>query len=191
MRVRFREGRGIHTLRQVLLLSKTLLEEHNVREPRQTAESILAEVLNLTRVELYLYFDRPILNKEWRSCQELLKRKIAGEPIEHLMRVIDFFKCRIEVTPKALIPRQETEILIQKACDFIRDFPKRDLVAWDLCCGTGCLGLGLKKFFPYIQVALSDLSDECVRLSLKNAASNGLDVEVLQGDLLKPFATKS
>jgi len=178
------------TLSQALQESRKLLEMHRVSRPRQAAEEILATVLRLTRVELYLQFDRPVQGKEWRHCHSLLKRRIEGEPLEYISKFIDFFRCTIEVTPEALIPRQETEILLHKACSVIKTLEKRPLVAWDICTGTGCLGLGLKRFFPGIDITLSDISKECLSLAHRNAQRNNLNIHLAEGNLLAPFEGK-
>lgn len=97
---------------------------------------------------------------------------------------IEFYGCQIACTRDALIPRVETEFLP----DFILPKLKKGMVVWDICCGTGCLGLAIKKNFPDCTVILSDISPQCVSLAMHNAQVNGLDVEVRCGDLIEPFA---
>ncbi|MEX0962237.1 MAG: peptide chain release factor N(5)-glutamine methyltransferase [Simkaniaceae bacterium] len=177
----------MRTLGHLLHFSKRILEKNEVRRSRQTAEEILSGVFHLPRVELYLYFDRPVLSAEWQLCQKLLDRKISGEPLEHLLKVIHFFHCKIEVDSQALIPRQETEIMLQKVCSLISKLKSLEIKAWDLCTGTGCLGLALKCRFPSIDVTLSDLSPHCTALARRNAERNSLTVSILEGDLLEPF----
>ena len=180
----------MRTLEQLLRYSRKRLEEKRIERSRQVAEEIISEALRLPRLALYLNFDRPIEVGEMRLCLRLLERKVRGEPLGYLYRQIEFFHCRLEINSSALIPRQETEILLQNICAMLE---KRDLVekeAWDLCCGSGCLGLGLKKRFPHLNVTLSDISKECVELTEKNAQKNRLVINCLQGDLLAPFAEK-
>lgn len=177
----------MQTIKKMLYLSTRYLDERNIYPARRTAEDIVAFVLKMSRVDLYLHFDRKILHKEWHACLSYLKRKGGGEPIEHMIRNVEFFQCHIEVTPSVLIPRQETEILLWKACQYIKKEAPEHAIAWDVCTGSGCLGLGLKKAFPKFTVTLSDISPDCIDLATRNAKKNRLDVSCLVGDLLDPF----
>ncbi|HPE84911.1 MAG TPA: peptide chain release factor N(5)-glutamine methyltransferase [Chlamydiales bacterium] len=96
--------------------------------------------------------------------------------------IIDFFDVAIEWTSASILPRLETEFIPEHAAAYLE--PGK--IAWDLCCGTGCIGLAIKKHFS-LEVVLSDISPECAELTRKNARRNHLDVEVLCGDLLEPF----
>lgn len=180
----------MRTIKKMLSLSTRYLDERNVHPARRTAEEIVAFVLKMSRVDLYLHFDRKILHKEWYACLSYLKRKGGGEPLEHMIRVVEFFQCQLEITPSVLIPRQETEILLWKACQYIKEELPEEGIAWDLCTGSGCLGLGLKKAFPKLIVTLSDISSDCIELAAKNAKKNRLEVTCLIGDLLEPFKGK-
>ena len=105
------------------------------------------------------------------------------KPKEYEIGEIEFLGCKIKVTPDALIPRVETEFLPEHAAPYIES----NKTAWDLCTGTGCIGLSIKKMFPTLSVTLSDLSPKCVKLAKENALRNGLDVQIVQGDLFEPF----
>ncbi len=174
------------TLKEVLKLSAGFLENKNVHFPRRMAEEIISSVLKMSRVDLYVQYDRKVPEREWQCCLHYLHRKISGEPIEYLLRKVEFFQCMLEVHERALIPRQETEILLMKACEYIKKKPKTG-IAWDVCTGTGCLGLGLKKAFPSLEVTLSDISEDCTSLARRNASRNNLEVAIRRGDLLEPF----
>ncbi|GAB4189807.1 MAG: peptide chain release factor N(5)-glutamine methyltransferase [Simkaniaceae bacterium] len=179
------------TLKEVLKLSTEYLEGQNISFSRRIAEEIVSSVLHISRVDLYLNYDKKVREGEWQSCLQYLKRKISGEPLEYLMRKVEFFQCQIEVNENSLIPRQETEILLLKACRRIKETLQAPQTAWDICTGTGCLGLGLKKAFPNLQVTLSDISERCIELARKNAMRNNLEVAFRTGDLLAPFAGES
>ena len=180
----------MRTIEQLLRYSRKRLEEKQIERSRQVAEDIISEALRLPRLELYLNFDQTIDSAELRICMRLLERKMNGEPLGYLYRFIDFFQCRLEINSHALIPRQETEILLQNICSELRAHDLVGKEAWDICSGSGCLGLGLKKSFPHLNVTLSDISYECVELGKKNAERNHLEVNCYQGDLLAPFEGK-
>ncbi len=175
------------TLGEILNLSVQHLKERQVPRARRMAEELLAHHLGLKRLDLYMQFDRPMLESELAAYRASLKRKIKGEPLEYILEKISFFHCQIEVSPAVLIPRQETEILLSKASQGVAPEMK---TAWDLCCGSGCLGIGLKKAHPDLEVTLSDLSESALALAKKNAVLNQVEVNFLHGDLLAPFAGK-
>jgi release factor glutamine methyltransferase len=180
----------MRTLGEVLQLSVDYLKNQQVDKPRRIAEEILSYLLGLSRISLYMQFDRPMEEKELTSFRDLLKRKVKGEPLEYLLESIEFFHCKIFVNSSVLIPRQETEILLDRICGILRPLDLKNKIAWDICCGSGCLGIGLKKALPDLRVALSDISIDALHVAKKNSAANEVDVELLQGDLLLPFKSR-
>jgi release factor glutamine methyltransferase len=175
-------------LGEILQLTIQCFKDKNIDRPRRTAEELLAYILRLSRMDLYLHFDKPLLNEELDLLRPLIKRKLNGEPLEYLLKNMEFYGCRLLITPDALIPRPETEILLDKACDLLRKCGLEKKYVWDLCTGSGCLGIGLKKKIPRFEVILSDISENALALARKNAANNDVEVECLHGDLLLPFA---
>lgn len=113
-----------------------------------------------------------------------MKRNRESEkPIEYDLGRIDFYGCDIQVGPEALIPRVETEILVEL---ILQRIPKNSAgVLVDMCTGTGCIGLAIKKHRPELQVILSDLSCDALSLAKINAGRNGLEVDIRQGDLFQ------
>lgn len=174
-------------LGDVLKLAAQYLKERNDSNPRRHAEDLLSYVLREPRLNLYLQFDRPLQEDELTSYRALLKRKASGEPFEYICGKVAFFGCELLVTPDVLIPRPETEVLLEKACDQIKQGVLAGKTAWDLCCGSGCIGLGLKKQFPELAVSLSDVSQRAMWVAKENSMSNQLSVELLCGDLLSVF----
>lgn len=164
------------TVLEVLKLSTEFLGD------RREVEEILSYVLGLKRLELYLQFDRPILEGELSQIRGVLKRCKKGEPIEYVMGEVEFFGCKLKVDRRVLIPRPETEILVGMVLKKI----KRGVV-WDMCTGSGCIGIALKKARPELAVTLSDISPDVLTLASENAKRNSVDVEILQGDLFAPF----
>jgi len=174
-------------LGDVLKLAAQYLKERNDPSPRRHAEDLLSYVLKEPRLNLYLQFDRPLQEDELTSYRALLKKKAAGEPFEYICGKTSFFGCELLVTPDVLIPRPETEVLLEKACDRIKEEQLAGKSAWDLCCGSGCIGLGLKKRFLDLAVSLSDVSERAISVAKENSKKNQLDVELLCGDLLSVF----
>lgn len=175
------------TLKSVLQLSIDFLKTKNCFHPRRTAEEVISDVLGLKRLDLYLQFDRPMEESELEKIRACLKRAAHHEPIQYILSKQSFYGCDLKINPSVLIPRPETEILIDHVCRHLEGVIFEGQVAWDVCTGSGCLGLALKKKFPEMKVVLSDLSSQAVQVAKENAAYNQLDVEVLEGDLLEPF----
>lgn len=170
------------TIGEVLKLSSEFLADRKAPRPRRTAEELLSHVLRLKKMELYLQFDKPVVENELSMIRELLKRCGKGEPLEYVTGEVEFFGCRIKIDPRALIPRPETEILVEMVSKCIQGG-----VLWDLCTGSGCIGIALKKAHPQLVVTLSDISAEALSLASENAQLNGVEVNLVQGDLLAPF----
>ncbi len=173
------------TIGEVLQLSALFLEERGVARARRLAEELLAFHLQTKRLELYMEFDKLVEEKELSAIRAPLKRLSKGEPIEYVLGEVEFAGCQIAVDPRVLIPRQETEILLEHILK-----KGKGAVVWDLCTGSGCLGIAVKKARPETDVTLSDISLDALALAKINAESNGAKVNLIQGDLLAPFAGK-
>jgi release factor glutamine methyltransferase len=135
-------------------------------------------------MDLYMDFERPLQEGEIAASRPLLKRLGQGEPWEYIVGKTEFYGCEIGVSPAVLIPRPETEQLV----DILVKRLKGTEVVWDICCGSGCIGIALKKALPELTVVLSDISLAAVALAEENGRRNGVEVEVRQGDLFGPFA---
>ena len=172
----------MHTIRTLTTLATDYLQDKNVKNPRREAEELLAQLLGKKRLDLYLDYDKPIEKNEIDCFRGWIKRKGNREPLEYIIEGVDFLGCNIKVNPQVLIPRKETEVLVHMAL-------KEDLrgVIWDLCTGSGCIGLAVKKHVPGANLILADLSKEALKVAKSNAENNNLIVDFRQGDLLAPF----
>ncbi len=172
------------TLGEVLSLSAEFLKKKGIERARREVEELLSFVLKMPRIELYMQFDRPIVEEELKQLREVVWRRGKGEPWQYIAGEVEFLGCQIEVNRSVLIPRQETEILVDK---LIKELPSCPLQIWDLCTGSGCIGIGVKKKRLDCHLVLSDLSESALAVAAKNGAKNGVEVEYLEGDLLAPF----
>lgn len=176
------------TLGDTLRLSVDFVSKRNGR-PRREVEEWIASALRMRRLDLYLSFDRPLNETELSAIRPGLTRLAAGEPLAYLLGSAPFYGLDLSVSPDVLIPRPETEILVERAIAFCRTQPPGSI--FDLCTGSGCIGLALKSHLPEWNVELSDISREAVSIAKKNAAQLNLTVTVHQGDLFAPFRGKS
>jgi release factor glutamine methyltransferase len=175
------------TLGEVLNLSIQYFQDRKISRPRRQVEELLTRLLGLQRIELYMHYDRPLEEKELSIFREWVFRRGKGEPLDYILTEVSFFNCVFEVNSSVLIPRPETEILLDMVCSQLAKFDLKNKVAWDICSGSGCLGIALKKKFPELQVVLSDISPAALAVARKNALRNGAGVVFMQGDLLAPF----
>jgi len=167
------------TVSEVLDISVKFLSDKEVKSPRRLVEELLSHVLKLPRLEIYMQFDRPLQEDELGRLREYVKQAATKMPWQYIVGKVKFMGCIIEVSPDVLIPRQETEILGEMIVKEMGDGPT---VVWDICCGSGCLGIGIKKRRPDCTVVLSDVSEKAVAMARRNGGD-----DVRQGDLFEPF----
>jgi len=177
-------------LGEVLSLSTQFLKDKKIAAPRLTAETLLSSVIGVKRMDLYLQFECPLEETELSIFRSYLKRASLNEPVEYILSKVEFYGVELLVSPDVLIPRQETEILVDKVASFIKEEGSDGKVLFDLCTGSGCVGLSLKKKFPSLSAYLSDLSSAALSYARKSAEKNELEVFFLEGDLLVPFSGK-
>lgn len=170
------------SIQEVIQLSTVYLEERKIERARRTAEELLSHILHCKRIDLYLQFDRPVIEKELVLLRDSLKRVGKGEPFEYVIGEVEFSGCKIHVDPRVLIPRPETEILVDHIIKRVKG-----KTIWDVCSGSGYIGIALKKTLPHLSVALSDICPDVLSLAKENAKRNGAEVECFLGDLLAPF----
>ena len=158
-------------------------EKHKVPDPRLSIEWLLAKVLEIQRLDLYLKFDRPLSPSELERLRPLVKRRARHEPLQYIVGFTDFMNARIEVTPDVLIPRIETEQLVEIVLDeHSGDDPKTVL---DIGTGSGCIPVALKMERAHWSVSALELSEEALEVARKNAEKNEVDINFMQGDILR------
>lgn len=171
------------TVKTILELSSDFLQKHGVKRARFVADTLLSHYLGLERIALYMHFDRPLVEQELALFREALKRAAKHEPLDYILGEVEFFGTKIKVGPGVLIPRQETEILMEHVC---RSLDGTEKMALDLCTGSGCIAASLKNRVPSLAVTGVDLSKEALAI----AKSNHDQVEWVEGDLTGPLFGK-
>jgi release factor glutamine methyltransferase len=179
------------TIEQVLKLSIEHLQKKGIKNPRRQAEEVIADALEIGRLDLYTRFHCPLTDPELEKCREAIMRRGRGEPSQYIRGQVEFLNCILKVTPDVLIPRQETEILAEKVIVYLMKENLKGKVLWDVCCGSGCLGISIKKKFPELSVSLADISEKALDIAKENAERNDAEVTSLLGDLLSTFAGQS
>ena len=170
---------------EVVRRAATYLERHDVESPLPTAEVLLARILGTDRVGLYARAEG-LTSAEARRFGRALCRRCAGTPTQHLTGEQGFRRLNLEVRPGVFVPRPETEVLVEEAFWLIEGVDHPLVV--DVGTGTGAVALSVADERPDARVIATDRSREAVELAGSNAARLGLDVEVLEGDLLQPLS---
>lgn len=175
------------TIRRVLDWTRAHFEKHAVDAPRLTAELLLANLLKVERVKLYMDLERPLSKEELAAYRALIQRRLAGEPTQYLIGAKEFYGRRFAVDPRVLIPRSETELLVEAALRAVpKDAPARVL---DLCTGSGCIAVSIAADRPQASVWATDISHAALEVAKANAARHQVDgrVSFFQGDLFSAF----
>ncbi len=157
------------------------LEKRGVEDARRNMEHLLAKVLNCSRMQLYTQFDRPLEEEVLAPLRELLKKRGEGIPLQHLLGEVYFHGRNFTCDGRGLIPRPETEELVEM---ILKQLPGKNLRILDVGCGSGVIGLSLAAEKPGSHVTLVDVSADALELTRENAEKFGLgNVEIFNSDL--------
>lgn len=178
----------------------TLFVSHGIEDAAKEAETLITEVCAISRPHLYAH--QPDLSAEDSSrLDALVARRLGGVPLQYLIGHVDFYGLTLQVGPGVLIPRPETELLVEEAMSRImreselrgdRRGDRQCLRILDLCTGSGCIALALAKGLPRDLVVGVDRSEEAVRYALRSRATHGVtNAHFVIGDLFAPFADRT
>ncbi len=172
------------TVLEVLQATTTFFKKRNIDHPRLNAEHLLAHMLGKKRIELYLEFERPLAESELAPLRELVRRRGEGEPLQHLLGTVEFCGLTFLCDKRALVPRPETEELVEFLKSAIRN-PQSEIL--DVGTGSGVIALSVASKFPEARVVAVDVSEDALALARENGARLGLSerVEFRNGDLLE------
>ena len=162
--------------------ARNRLAQTNCPDPDIDARWIAEDVLCLTRQELVFEGDRAIPRHQLYRLEAMLDRRAAGEPVQYILGSADFMGLRFRVDGAVLIPRQDTETLVEATLIELRQRPGRPALL-DLCAGSGCVGLSLASLAPNARITLADVSHEALEIARANQKDLGVKVELRQGDL--------
>jgi release factor glutamine methyltransferase len=156
-----------------------------VANPGLEAQLLLGLVLNQTRTAVLTHPERQLTPDQSNQFQTLLNRRSAGEPLPYLLGHWEFFGLDLLVTPAVLIPRPETELLVEYAITWLQTHPRRRLVA-DVGVGSGAISLALARSIPGVSIIASDRSRPALRVAQQNISRHGLSpqISLVQTDLL-------
>jgi release factor glutamine methyltransferase len=169
------------TIEVVLRRSAEHLAQRGCETPRLDAERLLAHALGVERIELYMHVERPLTDRELTVARELVKRRAGREPLQYVLGEWGFRDLTLTVDRRALIPRPETEIVVERCLALLADVEEPR--ALDVGTGTGAIALSLAHEHPGARVTAIDVSPDALALARENADRTGLAVELRRHDL--------
>jgi len=192
------------TVLEVINKTTHYLGEKGVECPRLNAELLIAHLLKMDRIGLYLNYDRPMEGGELKTLRGLVKRRARREPLQYITGRQWFWSAEFKVSPDVLIPRPETEILVEEAIKTVvsekwpvnsKDKDNSSLTTdhspliLDLCTGSGCIAVTLAKELPNFKVYAVDRSEAALQVARENGEAHGVEdrITFLKGDLYQPL----
>ncbi|MBI9032792.1 peptide chain release factor N(5)-glutamine methyltransferase [bacterium] len=166
-------------LELILKEGESKFSQHNIENPRLNIGIIIEEVTGIRRLSLPLHFHKEISSEQISQIRSMIKRRCQNEPLQYILGYTEFYGFKFKVRPDVLIPRPETEYLIERIQDNITN-PQRIL---DIGTGSGAIAITLKKLFPDAEVLALDISPEALKVAQENAILNNVEITFIQADI--------
>ncbi len=169
----------------ILKITTDYFKDKQIENPRLNAEQLLAHVLDLSRVQLYVQFERPLSSTEVSLFRELIRRRAANEPLQYILGETEFMGLNFKVTPATLIPRPETELLVEHIIETVKNSKNENISIIDIGTGSGCIAISLAHYLTDCKIIATDISQEALNLAKNNATANKTNnVNFLKHDIL-------
>jgi len=182
-------------IKNLLKVTTDYLKEKQIENPRLTAEVLLAHQLNIDRVSLYINFDQPLNESELSGYRLLIKRRLQREPLQYITGAQEFWSLDFIVNPQALIPRPESELLVELAINQLKPpnaFENHPPNILDLGTGCGALAISLAKEVQEAKIWATDISSGALKLANLNAKKHGVAdrIKFKHGNLWDPLVNQ-
>ena len=175
-------------VREALHNTAKTLAANAVEEAPLEAELLLMHAMDLGRTGLYGRLEDDLPSQCGAAIADLVSRRLRREPVAYILKNREFYGLDFYVGPGVLIPRPETETLVEEAAAFTRlNFPSGDPIIADIGTGSGAIAVSLARLFPRAKVYAADISRQALDIAALNCIRHGVRVELLQGDLLAPL----
>lgn len=180
------------TIQKLLNWITEYFTSKGIDSPRFSAELLLSHVVTMTRIELYTQFDKLVTKQQLDMLHSLVKRAGQDEPIVYIIGKTEFYSLGLEINNNCLIPRPETELLVERGIEFLRTRTGDQLVC-DLCTGSGCVAVAIAKNFENCEMIATDISEKALAVAVKNIEKHQLEnrVKLKCGDLFEPIMNQS
>jgi release factor glutamine methyltransferase len=176
------------TIQKLLTWITEYFTEKGIDPPRLSAELLISHILQMKRIELYTQFNKSVTTYQLDQLHDLIKRAGQNEPVAYLIGKTEFYSLEINVTPDCMIPRPETELLVERAIEFLRTRTGTQFVC-DVCTGSGCVAVAIGKNHPNARIIATDISDAALKVAATNIKKHQLEsrITLLAGDLFDPL----
>ena len=183
----------IWTIGRILKWTEQYFEQKGVESPRLDAEVLLSHLLKKQRIYLYVHFDEPLQAEELAAYREMIKKRVAHVPVAYILGEKEFMGLTFQVTADTLVPRPDTEILVQAAVDALKGMPPEAHRFADIGTGSGAICLSVLHFTENTEADTVDISPGARAVAEQNAAVLGLTERITfhTGDLLEPIKDKT
>lgn len=178
------------TVLEALHRTMEALKNHEIENPRLHAELLLAHCLGLSREQLYIRLQDQMSEEEGKRLQELTQRRTSGEPLQYILGHQEFWSVDLKVDPRVLIPRPETEHLVEEALSILTKISSKKIPSvLELGTGSGAIAISLAREVRRLFLVATDLSGEALMVAHENAKRAGVadQIRFVKGDLLAPF----
>jgi len=171
--------------------SADYLAAKGIESARINAELLLAHLLKCNRLDLYLKFDQPLNENEIAQYRVYLKRRGMSEPLQYIIGSVEFYGLKIEVTPSVLIPRPETELLVEAVINSVDKADELNIL--DIGCGSGNISIAIAANLPNVIVTGIDISEDAIKIAIENASLHNLSerIDFSRQDILKDISSNS
>ena len=177
------------TIREIKKKTEIFFYNKKLKSPKLDTDILLANLLKIKRLDLYLNLDRPLNRNEVDKFREQVRRRGKREPLQYILGEVEFYNCKIQVDKRALIPRPETEYLVELIFRELRSKEIKNIL--ELGTGTGAISIALKKALEkekkQIKITATDNSEDSIELARLNVKNNNLDegFEIIKSNWFK------
>jgi release factor glutamine methyltransferase len=176
------------TIKSLLEWTAEYFKKKGFSASRLEAELLLATILGHDRVYLYVNYDKPLNDDECKLYREVILRRVHHEPYAYITGQKEFMSLKLNVNNQVLIPRPETEMLVEEALKAASALKSARIC--DVGTGSGAIAVSLAYYCPSAQVYASDISEAALAVAIENAKINNVKVDFRSGDLLEPFMSE-
>ncbi len=173
-------------IQEVLAKAVELLRSREVREPKRSAELLLCRALSCSRIDLYLNFDKPLAEPDLEAFRAFIRRRLKHEPVQYILGETEFYGLPFRVDPSVLIPRPETELLVDEILAIAKKLPAAPAIL-DIGTGSGIIPIALAQHLPGAEFDALDVSGTALEVARANAELNNAAsrIRFLEADILR------
>lgn len=164
------------TIKEAIDKANIKLKVKNIESPKQKARLLMQAILNQTRQYLMVYDEKNLTKEQQEKYFKAIDKLIKGIPLQHITHQQEFMKMNFYVNEKVLVPRPDTEILVEEVIEIAKKINAKKIL--DLCTGSGAIAISLAKYIENSQITAIDISKEALNIAERNAKSNGVDKQI-------------